>query len=90
MLETGDVLSQNLAVADFRCDSVEIFECTILLLHELSDNVGVDELAPVSVRAASSLVELLAKLGLVSRGDMFLFLKLVLSMGKRTGLPIGT
>ena len=48
-----------------------------------------DKLASIAIRTIEFFMELLAKLGLVPRWHMLLFLKLGLPMGKGAGIPIG-
>ena len=49
-----------------------------------------DELAAVSVRAVGAFMELLAEFGFISGWNMFLFLKLVITMGKSASLSVRT
>jgi len=54
----------------------------ILFVPKVSDLLRVDELTPITVRTSGLLKELAAELGLVSRRNVLLLLKLMFSMSK--------
>lgn len=89
MLEAFDVLKEHLAVSQFRFESREILKGNVLLFDKLSDDIGMDELAPVAVRALSVFMELLTEFSFVPGWHMFLFLEFCLTVSKCTGIPIG-
>ena len=68
LLDALHILYKNLAVAYLGLHLGKILEAsvTVLFLHELTNHVRMDELASVSVGTGTILVELLAKLRLVS------------------------
>ena len=68
LLDALHILYKNLAVAYLGLHLGKILKASVsvLFLHELTNHVRVDKLASVSVGAGTILVELLAKLRLVS------------------------
>ena len=95
LLKALDIVVQHLFVAQelleinyWAITWVFIF-CLFLLLHFIQ--LGrVDELASVSIRTVGALMELLAKLGFVSRRDVLLLLEFVITMSESARVAVRT
>jgi hypothetical protein len=86
LLEALDVLIENLLVTHML---FHIYLAVVILqLAQLAQFLRMNELATHAVRAVLIFVKLLAQFGLVPRRNMFLFLKLVLAVGKCASRPI--
>ena len=88
------VLIQDLLVGQLILHVLQVVQGTLrvileLVLEEVSDLLRVDELTSISVGTPCLLQKLAAKLGLVSRWDMFLLLELMFSVSEGAGVAIG-
>ena len=88
------VLIQDLFVGQLILQALQVVQRTLrvileLVLKDVSDMLGVDELTSISVGTPCLLQKLAAELGFVSRGDMLLLLELMLSVSESAGVAVG-